>query len=87
LGTIRPRRGGASPGAPPRERRRPRVAVQLIATRHRLNLKSTYWFSWKDIQGDCNFCDSVGLFREGSGFKPKPAWHAFVALTGGRTRP
>ena len=23
----------------------------LIANRHRLNLKGTYWFSWKDIQG------------------------------------
>jgi polysaccharide biosynthesis protein PslG len=59
----------------------------LIANRSQLNLKSTYWFSWKDIQGDCNFCDSVGLFREGAGFKPKPAWKAFVALTGGRARP
>jgi hypothetical protein len=59
----------------------------LIAERNQLNLKSTYWFSWKDIQGDCNFCDSVGLFREGAAFKPKPAWRAFVALTGGRVRP
>lgn len=59
----------------------------LISARHRLNLKSTYWFSWKDIQGDCNFCDSVGLFHEGAGFKPKPAWHSFVALAGGRARP
>jgi len=59
----------------------------LIAKRNHLNLKATYWFSWKDIQGDCNFCDSVGLFREGAAFKPKPAWRAFVALTGGRLRP
>jgi hypothetical protein len=59
----------------------------LIAERNQLNLKSTYWFSWKDLQGDCNFCDSVGLFREGAAFKPKPAWRAFVALTGGRVRP
>jgi hypothetical protein len=59
----------------------------LIGNRHRLNLKGTYWFSWKDIQGACNFCDSVGLFREGPRFKPKPAWRAFVALTGGRARP
>lgn len=59
----------------------------LIANRTQLDLKSTYWFSWKDIQGDCNFCDSVGLFREGAGFKPKPAWKAFVALAGGRARP
>jgi hypothetical protein len=59
----------------------------LIANRSQLNLKSTYWFSWKDLQGDCTFCDSVGLFREGAAFKPKPAWRAFVALTGGRARP
>ena len=35
----------------------------------------------------CNFCDSVGLFRAGPRFTPKPAWRAFVALTGGRARP
>jgi hypothetical protein len=59
----------------------------LIANRRRLNLKGTYWFSWKDVPGSCNFCDSVGLFRQGPRFKPKPAWHAFVDLTGGRARP
>ncbi|HWO16500.1 MAG TPA: hypothetical protein VNM89_07285, partial [Solirubrobacterales bacterium] len=59
----------------------------LIANRRRLNLKGTYWFSWKDITGSCSFCDSVGFFRQGPRFKPKPAWHAFVGLTGGRARP
>jgi hypothetical protein len=59
----------------------------LIANRGRLNLKGSYWFSWKDVPGVCNFCDSVGLFRGGKGFKPKPAWRSFVALTGGRMRP
>lgn len=59
----------------------------LIRNRHRLNLEGIYWFSWKDVQGDCNFCDSVGLFHEGTGFRPKPAWHAFVGLAGGRKRP
>jgi hypothetical protein len=59
----------------------------LIENRGRLNLKGTYWFSWKDAPGSCNFCDSVGLFRAGKRFKPKPAWHAFVGLTGGRARP
>ena len=52
----------------------------LIPNRHRLNLKQVYWFSWKDLRGDCNFCDSAGLFREGSKFRPKPAWHAFVRV-------
>ncbi len=59
----------------------------LIDNRGRLNLKSTYWYSWKDLRGSCNFCDSVGLFRAGAGFSPKPAWRAFVAVSGGRVRP
>lgn len=58
----------------------------LIANRSRLNLKQVYWFSWKDATGYCNFCDSVGLFRSSPGFHPKPAWRAFVAITGGRPR-
>jgi hypothetical protein len=59
----------------------------LLQNRNRLNLKGAYWFSWKDIQGSCSFCDSVGLFRRGEYFKPKPAWRAFVDLSGGRVRP
>jgi hypothetical protein len=59
----------------------------LLANRGRLNLKQVYWFSWKDLKGLCTFCDSVGLFKEGPRFKPKPAWKAFVALTGGKSRP
>lgn len=61
----------------------------LIANRNRLNVKGTYWYSWKDTREypACSFCDSVGLFRAGTRFHPKPAWRAFVALTGGRARP
>jgi hypothetical protein len=59
----------------------------LLKNRHRLHVKQVHWFSWKDIPGSCTFCDSVGFFRAGPGFKPKPAWHAFVALAGGRARP
>jgi polysaccharide biosynthesis protein PslG len=59
----------------------------LIANQPRLNLKQVDWFSWKDLRGTCTFCDSVGFFREGPRFKPKPAWRAFVAITGGRPRP
>jgi len=59
----------------------------LLENQRRLNLKQVYWFSWKDLKGLCTFCDSVGFFREGPRFKPKPAWHAFVALSGGRARP
>lgn len=59
----------------------------LVKNQHRLRVKETYWFSWKDRAGSCNFCDSVGLFREGPGFKAKPSWRAFVKITGGRARP
>jgi hypothetical protein len=59
----------------------------LLQNRHRLDVKQVYWFSWKDIQGDCNFCDSVGLFQEGAAFRPKPAWKSFVKLAHGRLRP
>jgi hypothetical protein len=60
----------------------------LLENRVRLDLKQVYWFSWKDVTGACNFCDSVGLFRgTGKRLRAKPAWHAFVALTGGRARP
>jgi hypothetical protein len=59
----------------------------LIENRNKLNLKGTYWFSWKDLPDICNFCDSVGFFYDSKHLKPKPAWHAFVDLTGGRARP
>jgi len=59
----------------------------LIANRGRLNLQSVTWFTWKDIPGSCDYCDSVGLFGGGEGFDPKPAWRAFVGLTHGRLRP
>jgi polysaccharide biosynthesis protein PslG len=59
----------------------------LTRNRRRLNLHGAYWFTWKDIKGSCNFCDSTGLFGAGERLKPKPAWRAFVRITGGRPRP
>lgn len=59
----------------------------LLDNRHRLNLKAAYWFTWKDSRYYCNFCDSVGFFRETKRYRAKPAWHAFVGITGGRARP
>jgi len=59
----------------------------MLENARRLSLKASYWFSWKDLAGSCSFCDSVGLFRAGPKFRPKPAWRAFVAITGGRARP
>ena len=57
------RAGPAGPG-PPAAR-----LLQLPARKPHAGstIKQVHWFSWKDIQGDCNFCDSVGLFREGRG--------------------
>ncbi len=37
----------------------------LIANRRRLNLKQIDWFTWKDVKGSCDFCDSTGLFHGG----------------------
>jgi hypothetical protein len=59
----------------------------LLANRHRLNLEGAYWFSWQDLDESCDFCDSVGLFHAGKRLRPKPAWGAFVQITGGRPRP
>ena len=59
----------------------------LIDNRRRLNLDAVYWFTWKDVEGGCNFCDSTGFFRRGNRLKPKRAWHAFVRISGGRARP
>jgi hypothetical protein len=59
----------------------------LLANRARLDLKQVYWYSWKDLPESCAFCDSVGLFKAGAGFKAKPAWRAFVAITHGKTHP
>jgi hypothetical protein len=59
----------------------------LLANRLRLRLKGAYWFTWKDSNLYCSFCDSVGFFSEGSGFLAKPAWHAFVGITGGQAQP
>jgi Beta-galactosidase len=59
----------------------------LLANRTRLDLKSVYWFSWKDLPESCSFCDSVGFFHSGAGFRAKPSWRAFVQITHGRTHP
>jgi hypothetical protein len=59
----------------------------LLRNRARLDLKQVYWFSWKDLPESCAFCDSVGLFKSGNRFQPKPAWRAFISFTHGRPRP
>jgi len=75
-----PRRVAFEVGLGEQARELRRAYGYLIGSRGRLNLKQVHWFSWKDMRGACNFCDSVGLFRAGQRFKPKPAWHAFVRI-------
>jgi hypothetical protein len=53
----------------------------LLAHRQKWHLQRVYWFSVDDLNGACNFCGGSGLF--GRGFKPKPAWSAFVGFAGG----
>jgi hypothetical protein len=58
-------------------------AFQLIERRARKwHVQRVYWFSIDDQKGSCNFCDGSGLFA--NGFKPKPAWRAYVNFAGGR---
>ncbi|HEX3173369.1 MAG TPA: hypothetical protein VHQ43_04000 [Solirubrobacterales bacterium] len=40
-----------------------------------------WWFSWADIDGGCQFCDSAGLLTQGR--EGKPSWYRFNAWTGG----
>jgi hypothetical protein len=54
----------------------------LRAKQHKWHVQRVYWFSVDDLKNACNFCDGSGLFA--AGFKPKPAWRAFVQFAGGR---
>ncbi len=57
-------------------------AFRLIeAKRNKWHIQRVYWFSVDDQPGSCNFCGGSGLF--GRGFKPKPAWRAYVGFAGG----
>ena len=55
----------------------------FLAHRLEWNIQSVTWYSWRDTsEMICDWCGGSGLFPEGSD-EPKPAWEAFVALTGG----
>jgi hypothetical protein len=75
-----PRRVAFEVGRRPQARELRRAYGYLIRRRRSLNLKQVHWFTWKDLRGGCNFCDSSGLFGRGDRFHPKPAWHAFVRI-------
>ena len=52
----------------------------LEKNRRRLKIAGVIWYSWRDLPGGIWF-NHTGLFTEGYG--AKPAWRAFVGLTGG----
>ena len=53
----------------------------LTKNQRKWRIQRVFWFSIDDQKGVCNFCDGSGLF--GEGFKPKPAWYAYVKFAGG----
>jgi hypothetical protein len=52
----------------------------LAKNRKRLKIAGVIWYSWRDLPGGIWF-NHTGLF--GQGYGAKPAWRAFVGLTGG----
>lgn len=56
----------------------------LAARRVAWNLAGVFWYSWRDpglAYPNCTFCPAAGLLEvDGT---PKPAWHAYVDITGG----
>ena len=75
-----PRRVAFEVGMRGQARELRRAYSYLLSNRGRLRLRQVDWFTWKDVVGSCEFCDSSGLFRRGERFKPKPAWRAFVRI-------
>ncbi|HEY3191736.1 MAG TPA: hypothetical protein VGJ61_03050 [Solirubrobacterales bacterium] len=75
--------GGASTVAvtPSRQATYLRKTYKLLAAnRKRLHLAGVVWYSWRDGPGGF-WVEHTGLFT--SDLSPKPAWYAFVSLTGG----
>jgi hypothetical protein len=78
-----PRQGNSFAKGMAGQARELKGAFRLFRSNQRKwNLQQTFWFSINDAPGLCNFCGGSGLF--GNGFKPKPAWRAYVAFAGGR---
>jgi hypothetical protein len=55
--------------------------AMLVANRRQWRIGGVWWFSWTDLKGNCQFCDSAGLLTEDR--EAKPAWYQFNAWTGG----
>jgi polysaccharide biosynthesis protein PslG len=55
--------------------------AMLAGHRRSWRIGGVWWFSWADVRGACQFCDSAGLLNEQR--EAKPAWYEFNAWTGG----
>ena len=53
----------------------------LVVNRRTWNIGGVWWFSWADLNGSCQFCDSAGLLTVDR--EAKPSWYLFNAWTGG----
>ncbi|HEY5976253.1 MAG TPA: hypothetical protein VIT85_00225 [Solirubrobacterales bacterium] len=53
----------------------------LSVNRRAWRIGGVWWFSWRDHDGACQFCDSAGLLTEDR--EAKPSWYLFNAWTGG----
>jgi hypothetical protein len=53
----------------------------MAANRKRLRIAGVVWYSWRDVPGGGIWIAHTGLFT--ADLSPKPAWNAFVGLTGG----
>lgn len=53
----------------------------LTLNRRNWRIGGVWWFSWTDVKGGCQFCDSAGLLTERR--EAKPAWYSFTEWTGG----
>lgn len=61
-----------------------RSFAMLAENRGRWRIGGVWWFSWADVAGSCQFCDSAGLLTAGR--EAKPSWYRFNAWTGGDAR-
>ena len=68
--------------SPRRQAKYLRQTYRLLAkNRKRYRIPGVIWYSWRDVPGGIWF-NHTGLFSRG--LAPKPAWHAFTRLTGGK---
>jgi polysaccharide biosynthesis protein PslG len=58
-----------------------RAMSMLVNNRRAWRIGGVWWFSWADVTGACQFCDSAGLLTEDR--EAKPSWYLFNEWTGG----